>query len=165
MAHMTNDSERLLDDTGWELLCALQENARSSYAELGKRVGLTAPAVAERIRRMEVAGIITGYHAVVNPARLGLGLTSIMRFQSADRSEERTIALMKSCPEIIECHRVTGDDCMTLTAVVASVEHLQALINKLAPYGSSNTAIVLSSPIQHGVIGRQIFARIEEESA
>lgn len=165
MAHMTNDSERLLDDTGWELLCALQENARSSYAELGKRVGLTAPAVAERIRRMEVAGIITGYHAAVNPARLGLGLTSIMRFQSADRSEAGAIALMKSCPEIIECHRVTGDDCMTLTAVVASVEHLQALINKLASRGSSNTAIVLSSPIQHGVIGRQIFARTEEESA
>ncbi|MGH2504117.1 MAG: Lrp/AsnC family transcriptional regulator, partial [Ktedonobacterales bacterium] len=71
---MTNDSERLLDDTGWELLCALQENARSSYAELGKRVGLTAPAVAERIRRMEVAGIITGYHAAVNPAKLGLAV-------------------------------------------------------------------------------------------
>jgi Lrp/AsnC family leucine-responsive transcriptional regulator len=162
---MTNDSERLLDDTGWELLCALQENARISYAELGKRVGLTAPAVAERIRRMEVAGVITGYHAAVNPAKLGLGLTSIMRFQSADRSEAGAIALMKSCPEIIECHRVTGDDCMTLTAVVASVEHLQALINKLASRGSSNTAIVLSSPIQHGVIGPQIFARVEEESA
>ena len=128
---MTNDSERLLDDTGWELLRALQENARLSYAELGKRVGLT----------------------------------TIMRFQSADRSEERTIALMKSCPEIIECHRVTGDDCMTLTAVVSSVEHLQALINKLAPHGASNTALVLSSPIQHRVIGPEALARAEEEAS
>ncbi|HLY31101.1 MAG TPA: AsnC family transcriptional regulator, partial [Ktedonobacterales bacterium] len=79
---MTNESERLLDETGWELLCALQENARASYTELGRRVGLTAPAVADRIRRFETAGIITGYHAVVNPVKLGLGLTAIIRFQA-----------------------------------------------------------------------------------
>ncbi len=161
---MTNDAEKLLDETGWGLLYALQENARSSYAELGRHVGLTPPAVADRIRRFEVAGIITGYHAAVNPAKLGLGLTVIIRFQSPRGTFEQTYAVIKSCPEIVECHRVTGDDCMTLTAVVSSVEHLQDLITRLAPYGASNTSIVLSSPLHHRAIGPAALA-CEEESA
>ncbi|MEO7000651.1 MAG: Lrp/AsnC family transcriptional regulator [Ktedonobacterales bacterium] len=150
---MTNDSDKLLDETGWELLYALQENARSSYADLGRRVGLTPPAVADRIRRFETAGIITGYHAAVNPAKLGLGLTAIIRFKASRDPYERIFAAIKACPEIIECHDVTGDDCMTLTAVVSSVEHLQALIARLTPYGASNTSIVLSSPLRHRPIG------------
>src|SRR5215831_9565161 len=155
---MTNDSEKLLDATAWELLLALQENARSSYAELGRRVGLTPPAVADRIRRLEGAGIITGYHATLNPVKLGLGLTAIIRFQSTRGPFERIFSEIQASPEIVECHRVTGGDCMTLTAVVSSVEHLQDLITRLSPYGSSNTSIVLSSPIQHGAIGPEALA-------
>jgi Lrp/AsnC family leucine-responsive transcriptional regulator len=155
---MAIETERLLDETGWELLCALQENARSSFADLGRRVGLTPPAVADRIRRLEIAGIITGYHAVLNPAKLGLGLTAIIRFQSTTGPFERLYSVLRDCPEIVECHRVTGGDCMTLTAVVSSVEHLQELITKLTPYGSSNTSIVLSSPIQHRAIGKEALA-------
>lgn len=161
---MTNDSEKLLDATGWELLMALQENARSSFADLGRRVGLTPPAVADRIRRLEVAGIITGYHATVNPAKLGLGLTAIIRFK-ATAPYKRTFAVIQGCPEIIECHDVTGDDCMTLTAVVSSVGHLQDLIARLTPYGDSNTSIVLSTPLRHRVIGPTALASTEDESA
>jgi Lrp/AsnC family transcriptional regulator, leucine-responsive regulatory protein len=165
--HMTNDYEVLLDETGWALLTALQENARSSYADLGRSVGLTPPAVADRIRRLEAAGIITGYHASVNPARLGLALTAIIRFQATASPFERIFAEIKACPEIISCQRVTGGDCMTLTAVVTSVDHLQELITRLMIYGTSNTSIVLSSPIEHRAIGRQALAREqqEEESA
>jgi len=162
---MTNDAEKLLDDTGWELLYALQQNARSSYAELGRRVGLTPPAVADRIRRFELAGIITGYHAEVNPAKLGLGLTVIIRFQSTRTAPpDQLLSLVSACPEVFECHRVTGDDCMTLTAVVASVEHLDALITRLTPYGASYTSIVLSSPLHHRAIGPAALVR-EEASA
>jgi Lrp/AsnC family leucine-responsive transcriptional regulator len=156
---MTNDHEKLLDETGWELLCALQENARSSFADLGRRVGLTPPAVADRIRRLELAGIITGYHATVNPAKLGLGLTAIIRFQATRDPFERIFSVITALPEIIECHSVTGDDCMTLTAVVSSVEHLQDLIGRLTPYGTSHTSIVLSSPLQRRAIRPAALAR------
>jgi Lrp/AsnC family leucine-responsive transcriptional regulator len=156
---MTNDSDKLLDETGWKLLCALQENARSSYAELGRLVGLTPPAVADRIRRLEAADIITGYHAAVNPAKLGLGLTAILRFQAQREPWERIYAALQASPEIIACHSVTGEDCMTLTAVVSSVEHLQDLITRLMPYGTSHTSIVLSSPLQHRPIGPAALGR------
>lgn len=150
---MTNDPEKLLDETGWEILHALQENARISFADLGRRVGLTPPAVAERVRRLEAAGIITGYHAAVNPAKLGLTLTAIIRFKGANVTYERIMAVIKGCPEIIECHDVTGDDCMSLKVVVTSVGHLQDVIARLMPYGYPNTSIVLSSPLQHRPIG------------
>ncbi len=160
---MTNETEKLLDETSWALLCALQENARASYADLGRLVGLTPPAVADRVRRLEMAGIITGYHAAVDPAKLGLGLTAIIRLQSPGPTE-RTLAAIRACPEIIECHRVTGDDCVTLTAVVRSVEHLEDLIARLAPYGSSNTSIVLSSPVRWRAIGPEALARADERA-
>ena len=163
---MAYDYAALLDDTGWALLLALQENARSSFADLGRQVGLTSPAVADRIRRMEAAGIITGYHASVNPAKLGLGLTAIIRFQATTGPFDRIFADIKACPEIISCQSVTGGDCLTLTAVVTSVNHLQELIARLSVYGTSNTSIVLSSPIAHRAITRETLAREEElESA
>jgi Lrp/AsnC family transcriptional regulator, leucine-responsive regulatory protein len=161
---MTNDSEKLLDETGWELLCALQENARASFADLGRRVGLTPPAVADRIRRLETAGIIRGYRAEVDPVKLGLGLTAIIRFKTTE-PYARIVALVRSCPEIVECHDVTGDDCMTLTAVVSSVGHLQELVARFTPHGTSNTSIVLSSPLRHRVIGPEALAQAKERES
>ncbi len=145
---MTFDPERLLDKTGLALLRLLQENARTSFADLGKQVGLTAPAVAERVRRMEEAGIITGYHARVDPARLGLEIKAFIRVSDCEPCE-RLVELVKTLPEVIECHMLTGSDSYILRVVVASIAHLDALIARLRPLARTmNTSIVLESPVE-----------------
>ncbi len=103
---MTFESDRLLDETGWQLLQELQRNARLSYSELGQRVGLSAPAVAERIHKMEEAGIITAYRAEVDPTKLGLPITAIIRVSAyAGEGLARFTTLAKEIPEIMECYR------------------------------------------------------------
>jgi Lrp/AsnC family leucine-responsive transcriptional regulator len=158
---IANDSEKLLDATGWELLTALQENARASYADLGRRVGLTPPAVADRIRRLEAAGIIGGYHAVVNPAKVGLGLTAIIRLQAPNTTYEATERAIRACPQIVECHKITGTDCMTMRAVVSSVEHLGDVIALVTLYGATNSSIVLSTVVEHRPITPEALERTD----
>ena len=142
------DSEKLLDVTGWELLCALQEDARLSFSELGRRVGLSPPAVAERIHRLEEAGIITGYHAQVNPEKIGLPLCAFIRVSFSGEQYAQVAALVSAQPEVLECHRITGEDCLILKVVVASIAHLEVFINRLMSYGRTITSLVLSSPVQ-----------------
>lgn len=146
---MMDQRERLLDPIGWRLIAALQQDARLTYSELGVRAGLSAPAVAERMRRLEEAGIITGYHARVAPTMLGLPITAFIRCNSPG-PQIGTIA--REAAEVLECHRVTGDDAFILKVVVASIAHLEGLIDRLLPYGQPTTSIVLSSPVP----GRQV---------
>jgi|SRR5579859_64145 len=148
----TFDHENLLDASGWELLRALQEDARLSFSELGRRVGLSPPAVAERVRKLEEAGIITGYHAQVNAEKIGYSLMAVIRLSSTCEHWAALSALARELPEVLECHRIIGDDCFILKVVVASVPHLEALINQLAPYGRTTTSVVLSSPVQRRVL-------------
>jgi Lrp/AsnC family leucine-responsive transcriptional regulator len=124
---MSTENERLLDTTGWRILEELQGNARLTHKELGRRVNLSAPAAAERMRRMEEAGIITGYRAQVDP--------------------EKVEALVVELPEVLECHRATGTDCYVMKVVLASMDHLQKLLDKLVLWGSPVTSIVISSPV------------------
>jgi Lrp/AsnC family leucine-responsive transcriptional regulator len=124
----------------------LQENARLTFAELGRRVGLSIPAVTERVRRLEDAGIITGYHAEINAEKIGRPITAFIRMNIMGNAPKLT-ALLKEMPEIIECHRGTGGDSFILKASLASVHHLEKLIDRLLPFGMTTTSIVLSSPI------------------
>ncbi|MCS6848358.1 MAG: Lrp/AsnC family transcriptional regulator [Anaerolineae bacterium] len=154
---MAFDSEKLLDKTGLELLRLLQEDARMSFAELGKRVGLTAPAVAERVRRMEEAGIIAGYHARVSAAKLGLEIRAFIRVSDCEPCE-RLVELVKTLPEVLECHMLTGSDSYILHVVVASIAHLDALISRLRPLARSiTTSIVLESPVNRSSIDVRLF--------
>lgn len=153
-------SEKLLDQIGWKLLHELQINGRLSYAELGRRVGLTTPAVVERVRRMEEAGIILGYHADVNPMKIGMPITAFIRMSVVGDVFAKITNVVKSSSEVVECHRGTGADSFIMKVNVRSVEHLEALIDRLTPWGTTSTSIVLSSPVE-----RREVAKVEDESA
>lgn len=146
------DSERLLDDVGRRILLELQENPRIGYTELGRRVGLTPPAVAERIHRLEGAGVITGYRVELDTEKLGLPIVAFIRLSTNDVKSGRVDALARSLPEILECYRVTGDESYVMKAAVASVQHLEALLSRLLAVGQPTTSIVLSSTVTRRVI-------------
>jgi Lrp/AsnC family leucine-responsive transcriptional regulator len=151
---MTFDSERVLDEVGWQILAELQENARISYTELGRRIGLTAPAVAERIHRLEEAGIIRGYRAELNLEGVGRGTVAFIRLATDQITCPRFGAIVaREFPEVLECHRITGGDSYVVKVAVPSVRELESLIDRLMPYGQTVTSIVLSSPVTNRVIG------------
>src|SRR5580692_4305275 len=138
-----------MDAIGWHILEELQENARVSFAELGRRVGLTLPAVAERVRKMEDAGIITGFRAEVNPAKIGLPIAAFIRISVVVDVFARVAQAVLYMPEVLECHRGTGADSFTLKVAVESVQHLERLIDKLTPFGTTSTSIVLSTLVRN----------------
>jgi Lrp/AsnC family leucine-responsive transcriptional regulator len=152
---MTVDAQKLLDDVGWRILEELQRDGRLTFAELGRRVNLSLPAVAERVRRLEEAGIITGYHATVDPTKLGLPITALIRIRELKRGCGGVTALAAARPEIRECYRVTGTDSFVVKAVVSSIDHLDDLLKKLRPYGTFSTSIVLEAPIVKRVVGQE----------
>lgn len=151
---MSLENEKLLDDIGWHILDELQENARLSFTELGKRVGLSIPAVTERVRKMEEAGIITGYHAEVNQEKVGYPITAFIRMSISGDVSTRIENLIKKLPEVSECHRGTGGDSFIMKIRVSSVAHLQEVIERLLPFGVTTTSIVLSSPVTKRLIER-----------
>ena len=123
-----------------------------TYAELGRRVGLTLPAVAERVRRLEEAGIITGYRVELNTEKIGLPITAYIRIATNDVRSGHIDALAQSLPEVLECHRITGPDSYIMKVAVASIQHLELLIRRLLNFGQPTTSIVLSSPVTHRVL-------------
>jgi Lrp/AsnC family leucine-responsive transcriptional regulator len=145
-----------LDDIGWALLRELQENARLSFSELGRRVGLTPPAVADRVRRMEEAGIIRGYRLDLDHAKVGLPLTAVIRVTHRGVNCVELGRIVSGYPEVLECHRITGAESYSMTVALRSVEHLQELIDRLMPFGETVTSIVLSSPVTHRSIERDL---------
>lgn len=151
---MTLNSQVEIDDISWQILCALQENARLTYTELGRRVGLTSPAVAERVRRLEEMGVITGYRAEIDASKVGLPLTAFVRIATAGEGKyDQVLNVLRDRREVMECHRVTGSDSYFVKIIVSSVEHLQDFLERLVPYGQPTTSIVLSSPVKHRILG------------
>ncbi len=142
---MTLKNEDTLDEIDWQILQELTKDGRLSLSELGRRVHLSQPAVAERVRRLEESGVIRGYHAEVNAVQIGLPITAFIRLTSTPAQSERFMTFVHNLPEIIECYRITGNDCFVLKVVVSSMPHLETLINQLTPYGTPSTSIVLSS--------------------
>jgi Lrp/AsnC family transcriptional regulator, leucine-responsive regulatory protein len=150
MTHRTLPNEVELDTVSWRLLEQLQHNARISFAELGRKVGLSTPAVAERVHRLEDAGIITGYHATLNVGKLGSAIRVLVRLTipGGDLQISRTVTALKELTEIARCHRITGDESFVLEANVVSIRHLEALIDRLSNFGATSTSTILSSPVE-----------------
>jgi Lrp/AsnC family transcriptional regulator, leucine-responsive regulatory protein len=136
------------DATDWLLLEELQGDGRLSFNELARRINLSAPAVAERVRRLEQAGVITGYHAHVNPARAGRTVGALVRMACyGPRCLLRHPDFIEQSPEILEVHRLTGDACCVLRVAVPSMAEFEALIDRLADHGQPSSTMVLSSPL------------------
>lgn len=142
----------MVDEIDWKILKELQANARVTFAELGRRVGLTTPAVIERVRKLEDAHVITGYRAEIDAAKVGLPITAFIRMSISGVDYSHIIEVAVDSKEVLECHRGTGGDSFILKVAVADVEHLQTLIDRLTPYGITTTSIVLSSPVKRRII-------------
>jgi len=145
--------EKLLDQLGWKLLTELQKDGRIPFAELGRRVGLSTPAVAQRVRRMEDEGIIRAYRAEISPQAVGLPISAFIRMSVVGNVLVKLTQRFRTMPEIVECHRGTGEDSFILKVNVVSVEHLQDVIDRLTPFGTTSTSLVLASIIERNQLG------------
>lgn len=137
-----------IDGIDCKILGALQSNARISFAELGRTIGLSTPATMERVRKLEDAGVILGYHALVNPAKIGCPLEAFIKVTVAGDKLTRFAQNVKSIDEVLECYRITGVESFLVLVAVRDTAHLQILIDRLMPYTATNTSIVLDIPIR-----------------
>jgi len=136
-----------LDPVDTAIVTALAADARLSIAALARDIGLSPPSVAERIRRLEAAGVIAGYGLEVDPRALGRPLGAWLRIRPLPGKLARVAELLDGLPEIVQCDRITGDDCFLARAQLRSVEELEALIDRILPFATTNSAIVQSSPV------------------
>ncbi|MER5264144.1 Lrp/AsnC family transcriptional regulator [Actinosynnema sp. NPDC002837] len=138
-----------LDPTDWSILAELQRDGRIALSELGRRVNLSASATTERVRRLESAGVITGYRAEVDLAKVGYAVLAVVRLKYPGNRHEPLHALLADRPEILECLRTTGDDCYTLKVAATSMPHLEQVVNDLTGFGSTTTNIVYSQTLPY----------------
>lgn len=142
---MHKDVSKLLDGIGKKILTELQENGRLPFTELGRRVGLSTPAVMDRVRQLEDVGIIRGFRADVDFSKMGYPIVAFIAVNVVGDFLPRMSKLAKSVPEILECHRVTGSNSFIMKVIAGSVEELEKTIDRLTPYVATTTSLVLSS--------------------
>ena len=142
-----NAPDRPLDATNRRLLAELQGDGRLSLAELGRRVGLSPPAVGERLAALEADGTIVGYRVELDPRRLGLPLSAVIRIRPAPGQLANVAAAAQATPEVVACDRITGEDCFLLRAHLRDVDHLERVIDRFVALGQTTTSIVQSSPV------------------
>jgi Lrp/AsnC family leucine-responsive transcriptional regulator len=142
-----NPSKALQDPVNVRLLEELRRNPRASVAAVGRRVGLSAPATGERIKRLEETGVIEGYHVAVAADALGLPISAYIRVRPNAGQLTRVAELAQSIPEVVECHRITGDDCFIMRVFLPAMDQLDRVLDQFLQYGTTTTSIVQSSPV------------------
>ena len=140
-------SSDLLDATNRAVLAELHASPRISMSELGRRVGMSAPAVTERVQRLERAGVIRGYRLDVDPAALGLPVTAFTRIRPAPGQLPRVAELARQLSQVSECYRITGEDCFLVKVHAATVPELEDLLDQFLLYGQTVSSIVVSTPV------------------
>lgn len=137
----------LLDEVNLRLLTLLQTNPRMPMTELARRVQMSAPSVTERVKRLEEAGIIAGYRLEVSPKALGLPITAYVRIRPIPGQLAKVADLAQRTPAVVECHRITGEDCFLLKVHVAEMDQIEKALDKFLLFGATTTSIVQSSPV------------------
>jgi Lrp/AsnC family leucine-responsive transcriptional regulator len=140
-------SNLLKDGRNLQLIRMLQSDPRTPVSELARGVGMSAPAVRERLLRLEEEGVIRGYRLELGPAALGLPVTVYVRVRPSPGQLPRLIELAQAIPEVVECHRVTGEDCFITKVHVDAVENLDRILDRFLAFGQTTTSIVQSTPV------------------
>tara|TARA_R100001369_G_scaffold954_4_gene3197 strand:+ start:70055 stop:70495 length:441 start_codon:yes stop_codon:yes gene_type:complete len=145
----------MIDVISWQILDCLQKNARQSFAEIGRKVGLTSPAVAERVKKMEDSGIIKGYKAQVSYHKTGHQLKAVITLRAFMGRLKPFLEKVKEFKEVINCYRITGNENIIMEVVLYDQSHLEEFIDKLITYGETKTHIILSNVIEQGPVKRR----------
>lgn len=148
------DLRTSLDEIDWKIVVALQEEARLSMAALGRKVGLSAPATTERVRRLEKRNVIRAYRAEIGLEHVGVSVQAIVRIKAPRHGLDRATRALCSLPEVLESHRATGGDCFVLRVAVPDIHELESLLDRLAPLGDLTTSVILSTPSWRRIIGK-----------
>ena len=138
---------QLLDETNRRIVDELRTDARLSMAELGRRVNLSAPAVADRVQRLEREGVITGYRATIDPKAIGYPLAAVVRIRPASRQLHKIPEVAEEIPEVVECYRITGEDCFLVKLHLRAMEDLEAILDRFVLHGQTTTSIIHSAPV------------------
>jgi Lrp/AsnC family transcriptional regulator, leucine-responsive regulatory protein len=138
-----------IDAVNLRILEELQDDPRLTMSELGRRVGMSSPAVTERVHRLEDAGVIRGYCLELNPAALGLPITAFIRIRPSPGQLSKIAELAQQIPEVVECHRVTGEDCFILKVHIPAIDQLDRLLDSFLIYGATTTSLIQSSPVAY----------------
>ncbi|WAW15833.1 Lrp/AsnC family transcriptional regulator [Peptostreptococcus equinus] len=137
-----------MDVTDAKIIEILQDSGRISMKDLGIAVGLTSPAVSERVKRLEEAGIISGYKAIINPDSMGRVIKAFINVSLPGSAYEKFLEKVKNDPRIVECHHITGDDSSLIKVIVENMDELEDVIDGLKDFGRTKTSVILSTPIQ-----------------
>ena len=137
----------LLDEIDRRLLEELAADGRLTMAELGRRSSLSSPAVAERVQRLERTGVITGYQAVIDPKAIGYPVAAVVRVRPASRQLQKIPEIARDTPEVVECYRITGEDCFFIKLHLHSMDDLEQILDRFVAYGQTTTSIIHSAPI------------------
>jgi len=142
-----NDPSILLDQVNRRLLRELTAEPRITMSALARRVGMSAPAVSERIQRLERAGVITGYRVDISPAALGLPITAFVRIRPTAGQLPKIAQLARETPEVSECHRISGEDCFLIKMHATTIEDIEKTLDCFLTYGQTISSIVVSTPV------------------